>query len=120
MKRGEVYWVRLDPIEGSEQAGTRPGVIVSRNAINQYSPVVVICPLTSARHLTRLYPSDVLGCQALSSAVTDNNASRPGKLAQPARYSQVPGTLSTPPQNTKPTVCKHHFNGRLCYWLHLA
>ncbi|MBM4467513.1 MAG: type II toxin-antitoxin system PemK/MazF family toxin [Chloroflexi bacterium] len=60
MKRGEVYWVRLDPIEGSEQAGTRPGVIVSRNAINQYSPVVVICPLTSARHLTRLYPSDVL------------------------------------------------------------
>lgn len=60
MKRGEVYWVRLDPIEGSEQAGTRPGVIVSRNAINQYSPVVVICPLTSARLLTRLYPSDVL------------------------------------------------------------
>jgi len=60
MKRGEVYWVRLDPIEGSEQAGTRPGVIVSRNAINQYSPVVVICPLTGARPLTRLYPSDVL------------------------------------------------------------
>ena len=60
MKRGEVYWVRLDPIEGSEQAGARPGVIVSRDAINQYSPVVIICPLTSARPLTRLYPSDVL------------------------------------------------------------
>ena len=60
MKRGEVYWVGLDPIEGSEQAGTRPGVVVSRNAINQYSPVVVICPLTSARDLTRRYPSDVL------------------------------------------------------------
>lgn len=60
MKRGEVYWIRLDPIEGSEQAGTRPGAIVSRNAINQYSPVVVICPLTSVRPLTRLYPSDVL------------------------------------------------------------
>jgi mRNA interferase MazF len=60
MKRGEVYWIRLDPIERSEQAGTRPGVIVSRDAINQYSPVVVICPLTGVHPLTRLYPSDVL------------------------------------------------------------
>jgi mRNA interferase MazF len=60
MKRGDVYWVRLNPIEGSEQAGTRPAVIVSRNAINKHSPVVVICLLTSAGHATRLYPSDVL------------------------------------------------------------
>ena len=60
MNRGELHWVRLDPIEGSEQAGTRPCVIVSRDVINQHSPVVVICPLTSAAPLTRLYPSDVL------------------------------------------------------------
>lgn len=60
MNRGDVYWVRLDPIEGSEQAGTRPAVIVSRNTINRYSPVVVICPLTGASHVSRLYPSDVL------------------------------------------------------------
>jgi mRNA interferase MazF len=32
MRRGDVYLVRLDPTEGSEQAGTRPAVIVSRNA----------------------------------------------------------------------------------------
>lgn len=60
MKRGDVYWVRLDPIEGSEQAGTRPAVIVSRDAINRYSPVVLICPLTNASHVASLYPSDVL------------------------------------------------------------
>lgn len=59
MKRGDVYYVRLDPIEGSEQAGTRPAVIVSRDAINRYSPVVVICPLTDAAHIPRLYPGDV-------------------------------------------------------------
>ncbi len=59
MKRGDVYYVRLDPIEGSEQAGTRPVVIVSREAINRYSPVVVICPFTDAAHVPRLYPSDV-------------------------------------------------------------
>jgi mRNA interferase MazF len=60
VRRAEVYWIRLDPIEGSEQTGTRPGVIVSRNAINRHSPVVVICPLTNARHVSRLYPSDVV------------------------------------------------------------
>jgi len=60
MKRGEVYWVRLDPIEGSEQAGTRPAVVVSRDVINRHSPVVLICPLTNASHIARLYPSDVL------------------------------------------------------------
>jgi len=59
MRRGEVYWVRLDPIEGSEQAGNRPAVIVSRDVINRHSPVVVVCPLTSAVNFTPLYPSDV-------------------------------------------------------------
>jgi mRNA interferase MazF len=59
MQRGDVYWARLDPIEGSEQAGTRPVVVVSRDAINRHSPVVVICPLTNAAHVPRLYPSDV-------------------------------------------------------------
>ncbi|ETW98927.1 MAG: hypothetical protein ETSY2_41915 [Candidatus Entotheonella gemina] len=34
MRRGEVYDARLDPTVGSEQAGSRPVVIVSRDAIN--------------------------------------------------------------------------------------
>lgn len=60
MERGDVYWVRLDPTEGSEQAGVRPAVIVSRDSINLSSPVIVVCPVTSAFHVTRFYPSDVL------------------------------------------------------------
>lgn len=52
--------VRLDPTEGSEQAGTRPAIVVSRDAINRHSPVIVICPLTDAAHVPKLYPSDVL------------------------------------------------------------
>ena len=58
--RGEVYSLRLDPAEGSEQRGTRPAVVVSRDAINRASPVIVVCPLTDARHVPRPYPSDVL------------------------------------------------------------
>ena len=45
-RRSEIYLIQLSPAEGSEQAGTRPVVVVSRNAINHYSPVIVICPLT--------------------------------------------------------------------------
>jgi mRNA interferase MazF len=59
-RRGEVYLARLDPTEGSEQAGTRPVVVVSREAINRYSPVIVICPLTAAARVPKFYPSDVL------------------------------------------------------------
>jgi mRNA interferase MazF len=60
MMRGDVYDARLNPTEGSEQAGVRPVVIVSRNAINQYSPVIVVVPVTDAANLKRTYPSDVL------------------------------------------------------------
>jgi mRNA interferase MazF len=59
MKRGEVFAARLDPTEGSEQAGVRPVVIVSRNAINDASPVVVVVPLTSSKQGRKLYPSHV-------------------------------------------------------------
>lgn len=60
MRRGEVYDARLDPTEGSEQAGTRPVVIVSRDAINAASPVIIAVPCTTYRPGRRIYPSQVL------------------------------------------------------------
>lgn len=59
MKRGDVYDARLDPTEGSEQAGRRPVVIVSRNAINRASPVVVVVPFTKADNVKHLYPHTI-------------------------------------------------------------
>lgn len=60
MRRGEVYDARLDPSEGSEQAGTRPVIIVSRDAINSASRVVIVVPCTTHRLGRRLYPSQAL------------------------------------------------------------
>lgn len=57
--RGDVFGARLDPTEGSEQAGTRPVVVVSRDSINANSPVVVVVPLTDAANVKRTYPSHV-------------------------------------------------------------
>ena len=47
VKRGDVYWCRLDPIEGSKIGKTRPAVIVSLDSLNGILPTVVVCPLTS-------------------------------------------------------------------------
>jgi len=59
MRRGDVYDVRFDPVEDSEQGGTRPAVVVSRDAINRSSPVIVVVPLTRAVHVKRQYPNNV-------------------------------------------------------------
>ena len=57
--RGDVFSARLDPTEGSEQAGTRPVVVISRDSINANSPVVIVVPVTDATNVKRLYPSHV-------------------------------------------------------------
>jgi mRNA interferase MazF len=53
-----VYWYNPEPVRGSEQAGRRPAVLVSRDAVNRASPVVVVVPLTTDRGRA-LHPSDV-------------------------------------------------------------
>ena len=61
MKRGDVFTARLDPTEGSEQSGvSRPVIVVSRDAINSSSPVVVVVPCTTFQKGKRIYPSQVL------------------------------------------------------------
>ena len=47
MKRYDVLWVRLDPVEGAEIGKTRPCVIVSDDARNRTLATVVVCPLTT-------------------------------------------------------------------------
>jgi len=48
IKRGDIYYGRLNPIMGSEQGGTRPCLVVQNDVGNQHSPTVVIVPLTSS------------------------------------------------------------------------
>ncbi len=47
VKRGEVYWVNLDPTKGSEIRKTRPCLIISTNDMNKALPRVLIAPITS-------------------------------------------------------------------------
>jgi mRNA interferase MazF len=55
-RRGDVYWVALDPTRGTEIRKTRPAVIVSNDSCNAYGSRVVVLPVTS--NVSSLYPGE--------------------------------------------------------------
>jgi mRNA interferase MazF len=59
-KRGRVYWAALNPIQGHEQAGHRPVLVVSDDRFNAAGALVVALPLTS-RDKSRFPLSVALG-----------------------------------------------------------
>lgn len=57
IKRGEIYFAALDKGVGSEQRGYRPIIVLQNNVGNEYSPTIIIAPLTSKPK--RHYPTHV-------------------------------------------------------------
>jgi mRNA interferase MazF len=56
-----IFLASLDPTKGSEQAGRRPVLVISRERINELLPVVNVIPLTSRKSPSRvIYPNEVL------------------------------------------------------------
>ncbi len=55
MKRGEIWWVNLDPTVGSEIKKRRPCVVISNDASNRAQTRVQVAPMTSANP-SRVYP----------------------------------------------------------------
>lgn len=93
--RGGVYKARLDPTEGSEIQGSRPVVVVSRNSINQNSPVVVIVPLTDARNKARIYPSQTQITKGDGGLEIDSVAlGEQIRVIKKSRLTEFKGTLS--------------------------
>src|SRR5215216_4544932 len=43
---GDIFWVELDSVRGSEQAGRRPAIILSDRLYHEASRRAVICPIT--------------------------------------------------------------------------
>ena len=46
-KRGEIWLAELNPIRGSEQAGTRPVIILQNNSVNRFTSTFLAIPLTT-------------------------------------------------------------------------
>jgi mRNA interferase MazF len=47
LRRGEVWWVDLDPTRGSEIRKTRPAVIVTADPLNRTRRTVIVVPLST-------------------------------------------------------------------------
>jgi mRNA interferase MazF len=47
VKRGEIWLADLNPTRGSEQAGTRPVLILQNNSINRFATTFLAIPLTT-------------------------------------------------------------------------
>lgn len=48
LNRGSVYWVNLNPTQGSEIKKTRPCILIGATPINRARRTVVVIPLSSA------------------------------------------------------------------------
>src|SRR3954454_16482204 len=45
--RGDIMWIELDPVAGTEQAGRRPALVLSSRSYHEGSPRALVCPVTS-------------------------------------------------------------------------
>ncbi|MBN2356042.1 type II toxin-antitoxin system PemK/MazF family toxin [candidate division KSB1 bacterium] len=45
--RGDIVWANLDPVVGSEQAGSRPVLVISQDIFNERSGTVIALAITS-------------------------------------------------------------------------
>ena len=59
IQRGDIYFVNLNPVQGREQAGQRPVLVLSIDAINRLPLVVTVMVGTKGENVTRDYPTNV-------------------------------------------------------------
>src|SRR5580693_5485981 len=59
ISRGQIYFVSLDPIQGGEQSGRRPVLVVSSDAINRQPLVIAVIVGTDATNIQRDYPTNI-------------------------------------------------------------
>jgi mRNA interferase MazF len=57
-RRGDVFWVVLDPARRTEIRKTRPAVIISNDSCNQYGTRVIVLPVTS--NVASLFPGEAM------------------------------------------------------------
>jgi mRNA interferase MazF len=93
MRQGEIWYVDLNPVRGSEQSGFRSVVIISGNLLNELTPLVICCPLTTQLKRYKgnliLEPSDTNGLQKTSEVLTSHIRS-----ISKTRFVNAIGTLS--------------------------
>ena len=60
VKKWEIYFISLNPTKGSEQAGMRPVLVISNDAVNSHLPIFTCIPFSSVKPGAKIYPTEVL------------------------------------------------------------
>ncbi len=47
VRRGDIFFAELNPVQGSEQGGTRPVLVVQNDVGNLHSPTTIVLAITS-------------------------------------------------------------------------
>ena len=58
VRRGEIYFARLNPVEGSEQGNIRPVLIIQNDVGNQFSQTTIVAAITGKKK-KRSFPTHV-------------------------------------------------------------
>lgn len=59
IRRGEIYFVNLNPAKGREQAGPRPVLVLSVDSINKLPLVITVIVGTKGENISRDYKTNV-------------------------------------------------------------
>jgi mRNA interferase MazF len=59
IRRGQIHFASLDPVRGREQAGSRPVLVVSSDAINRLPLVLTVVVGTDSANISCDYPVNV-------------------------------------------------------------
>ena len=73
IKHGDLFWVNLDPVKGSEQAGRRPVCVIQNDVGNEYSSTTIIVPLTTTKFIKE-YPTNVAFPKGTAGLRSDSTA----------------------------------------------
>ena len=105
IRRGEIYFVDLDPAKGREQRGRRPVLVVSVDAINSQPLVVTVVVGTASKNVKRNYPVNVR-CKAAVTGLSEDTVFLCFQMRSldPARFDAEPAGLA--PKNQMNAIDK--------------
>ena len=101
IRRGEIWWVCLDPARGSEIRKTRPCVVISADQVNRQRRTPVVVPLSTAPDAAPPVVVSVPSAGSDSVAVVDQV-----RAVDRSRFVRTSGRLSTEDMGTLESALK--------------
>jgi len=91
--RGDLVWLQFNPQAGHEQAGHRPGVVISPSSYNRRVGLALCCPVTSQ---VKGYPFEVLlpkGLAVEGAILADQIKSLDWRVRKARRLGRLPADV---------------------------